>query len=137
MKEEFISAFTALNSVSGATHLAHWNITGMLFYQLHLMFERVYGVLDGQVDGLAEQARGCGIEIPASVFNSVPEVEYEHGKELIEKLLEMVEDYEDKLKDLRKECDREDNIGFLALIEGFLTEVNNIKFLFAATLDQL
>ena len=137
MKEEFISAFTALHSLNGATHLAHWNITGMLFYQLHLMFERVYGILDGQVDGLAEQGRGCGVEVPASVFNSVPEIEYEHGKDLVEKLLELANEYEDKLKDLHKECDKDGNLGFLALIEGFLTDVNTIKFLFGATLDQL
>lgn len=137
MKEEFISAFTALNSASGATHLAHWNITGMLFYQFHLMFERVYGVLDGQVDGFAEQARGCGIEIPASVFNSVPEVEWSTSTDLLEELIRLIVSYEKKLKTLHKECENEGNLGFVNLIEGFMTDINTIKLLFKATLDKL
>lgn len=137
MKEEFISTFTKYHSFNGAAHLAHWNITGMFFYQLHGLFERIYTILDEQGDSFAEQARGCGIEIPASVFNSVPEIDWTTSKDLIEELVNLAESYEDELKKLHKLCEKADNLGFTNLIEGFLTNVNTIKMLLNATLDNL
>lgn len=109
----------------------------MFFYQLHEMFGRIYEILDGQEDGFAEQARGCGIEIPASVFNSVPEVEWETPKDLLEELLKLAKSYESRLRDLHRECEDSKKLGFVNLIEGFLTEVDSIKFLLSATLDNL
>lgn len=137
MKEEFISAFTKFHALNGAFHLAHWNITGMFFYPLHEMFGRIYGILDGQEDGFAEQARGCGIEIPSSVFNNVPEIEWETPKDLLEELLDLTESYESRLMELHKECEDAKKLGFVNLIEGFLTEVDTIKFLLGSTLDDL
>ena len=137
MKSQFITAFTSYHKANGATHLAHWNITGMLFSQLHGLFERVYGILDAHEDSLAEQARGCGIEIPASVFNSVPEIDWETPRDLISKILELVGDYKSDLENLHSACETKKNLGFVNLIEGFMTDINTIEFLLKATLDEL
>ncbi len=41
----------------------HWTVKGTDFYELHLLFERLYGALGGQIDGLAEKIVGYyGVE---------------------------------------------------------------------------
>ena len=36
----------------------HWQVKGSNFYELHLLFERLYGALGGQIDSLAEKIVG-------------------------------------------------------------------------------
>jgi DNA-binding ferritin-like protein len=38
----------------------HWQASGPLFYQDHLLFERLYTTVNGFIDGLAEKAVGMG-----------------------------------------------------------------------------
>jgi len=38
----------------------HWQASGPLFYQDHLLFERLYTTVNGVIDGLAEKAVGLG-----------------------------------------------------------------------------
>ena len=109
----------------------------MLFFQFHGLFERVYTTLDDQEDGFAEQARGSGIEIPASVFNSVPELDWETPKDLISKILRLITEYKSDLEDLHSICSSKKNLGFVNLIEGFMTDINTLQFLLKATLDEL
>ena len=137
MKSQFISAFTSYHRANGAAHLAHWNITGMLFFQFHGLFERVYTTLDGHQDSFAEQARGTGIEIPASVFNSVPELDWETPKDLTSKILRLINEYKSELEELHSMCEEKKNLGFVNVIEGVLTDVNTLQFLLKATLDEL
>jgi DNA-binding ferritin-like protein len=137
MKDQFITAFTSFHSANGAAHLAHWNVTGMLFFQFHSLFERVYTTLDDHEDSFAEQARGEGIEIPASVFNSVPELDWETPKDLVSEILDLIDDYKSDLEDLHSACETKKNLGFVNLIEGFFTDINNLQFLLKATLDEL
>ena len=41
----------------------HWQVKGTDFYELHLLFERLYGALAGQIDSLAEKIVGYyGVE---------------------------------------------------------------------------
>jgi DNA-binding ferritin-like protein len=137
MKDQLIETLTALNCVANAAQLAHWNITGKDFYQLHLMFERIYGTLSGQLDGLAEQARGCGVEIPAKVFNSVPEVEWSSSEELVKEIGRLNSKYKSSLKDLHEDCGDAGNLGLVNLIEGYLTDVNTVEYLLKSTADLL
>lgn len=133
----FITAFTAHFSFKGAAQLAHWNIVGSNFPQYHELFGRIYGILSGHTDVMAEQGRGIGVEIPASVFNSVPEIEWQDCRDLTIKLLAMNMSYVANLMILREECDKASNFGFVNVIEGFLTDTNNISYLLKSTLDQL
>src|SRR3990172_10751265 len=48
------------------THGYHWNVTGLHFRSLHLMFEEQYTELAGAVDEIAERIRALGPLAPGS-----------------------------------------------------------------------
>ena len=48
------------------THNFHWNVTGPMFNQLHLMFEEHYTELSVAVDDIAERIRSLGIAAPGT-----------------------------------------------------------------------
>ncbi|HEV2913772.1 MAG TPA: Dps family protein [Pyrinomonadaceae bacterium] len=48
------------------THSFHWNVTGPMFYTLHLMFEEQYRELWQAGDLLAERIRSLGFTAPGS-----------------------------------------------------------------------
>lgn len=49
-----------LNDATIVAHMCHWNVRGLNYYEHHLLFDRVYGALDGLMDGLVERLRACG-----------------------------------------------------------------------------
>lgn len=59
----------------------HWNVTGMNFEALHLMFERQYQDLAQAADRLAERIRALGFSSPASYtqFSKLTTVSEETG----------------------------------------------------------
>lgn len=48
------------------THNFHWNVTGVRFRDLHLMFEEQYTELATAVDEIAERIRSLGIYAPGT-----------------------------------------------------------------------
>jgi starvation-inducible DNA-binding protein len=42
------------------TKQAHWNVRGAQFYQLHLLFDKLAGEVEGHADALAERAGALG-----------------------------------------------------------------------------
>lgn len=48
------------------THNFHWNVTGAMFNQLHLMFEDHYNELAIAVDDIAERIRSLDVAAPAT-----------------------------------------------------------------------
>ena len=58
----------------------HWNTEGASFYQLHLLFERIYDEVYGVVDQFAEELRALEIYAPASLgrFSMLSAVEDEN-----------------------------------------------------------
>lgn len=48
------------------THNFHWNVTGIRFRDLHLMFEEHYTELATAVDEIAERIRSLGIYAPGT-----------------------------------------------------------------------
>lgn len=48
------------------THNFHWNVTGPMFNQLHLMFEEHYTELSIAVDEIAERIRSLDIAAPGT-----------------------------------------------------------------------
>jgi len=137
MEEIFLQALELQNNLLGASRLAHWNIEGSDFYQFHLLFERIYETVDGKVDGLAEQARGLGIEIRAKVFNSVPEIEWATSLELCEGLLELNMAFRDGLERLREEADESKLYGIVNIVEDILSDCNVISYLLNSVLNEL
>jgi len=56
-----------LRTLSMYYQTAHWQCKGSLFYQDHLLFERLYNVVNEEIDGVAERA--VGITQDVSVVN--------------------------------------------------------------------
>jgi starvation-inducible DNA-binding protein len=58
----------------------HWNTEGASFYQLHLLFERIYDEVYGSIDAFAENIRKSGAYTPASLsrFSMLTTVEDEN-----------------------------------------------------------
>ena len=50
-----VMCFKLLRNLELLSQQAHWNIKGDNFYQLHLMFERIYREVSGLIDQLAEK----------------------------------------------------------------------------------
>lgn len=48
------------------THNFHWNVTGPMFHQLHLMFEEHYTELAIAVDDIAERIRSLDVAAPGT-----------------------------------------------------------------------
>jgi len=137
MEEIFLQALELQNNLLGASRLAHWNIEGTDFYQFHLLFERIYETVDGKVDGLAEQARGLGIEIRAKIFNSVPEIDWATSLELCEGLLELNTAFKNGLERLREEADESKLYGVVNIVEDILSDCNVISYLLSSVLNDL
>lgn len=137
MEVLFLQALELQNSLLGASRLAHWNIVGKDFYQFHLLFERIYGMVSEKVDALAEQARGQRIEIRASVFNSVPEIDWSTSYDLCEKLQILNSDFRDALERLRDEAESARNYGIVNLVEDILSDCNIIDYLLNSVLDKI
>jgi starvation-inducible DNA-binding protein len=59
----------------------HWNCEGPLFYQHHLLFERIYTEVYGAIDTFAEQLRALQVYAPASLskFSMLTRVEDENA----------------------------------------------------------
>jgi starvation-inducible DNA-binding protein len=74
------------------THNFHWNVTGINFRELHLMFEEHYTELSTAVDDIAERIRTLDVAAPGtykefSRLSSIDEVEGVPGSvEMIELL---------------------------------------------------
>lgn len=75
------------------THNFHWNVTGVRFRELHLMFEEQYMELAIAVDDIAERIRTLDVAAPGtykefSKLSSIDEVDgVPHATEMIEVLL--------------------------------------------------
>lgn len=137
MEKEFIQLLTSLHGLSGAVQLAHWNVTGPEFPQYHDLFARIYGMVSANIDPVAEQARGSGVEIPAKIFHDVPELEWSTAVELAEELYGVVEDYCNSLDKMHKVADKSDEYGILNIVEGMMTESRTIKYLLGSAIGKI
>lgn len=110
-------------------------MVGPDFYQYHLLFERIYGIVEENVDVLAEQARGIGVEIKAKIFNSVPEIDWATARDLCEGILELNNDFKNGLDRLHEEAEESRLYGIVNIVEGILSDCNVISYLLTSTLD--
>lgn len=74
------------------THNFHWNVTGMHFRELHVMFEEQYTELAAAIDEIAERIRSLGEIAPGSYkafsrLSSITEVEGVHSADEMVKVL--------------------------------------------------
>jgi starvation-inducible DNA-binding protein len=75
------TAFASEYSFALKAQNFHWNTEGPLFYQHHLLFERIYDEVYGVVDKFAEELRALKIYAPASYskFSMLTKVEDENA----------------------------------------------------------
>src|ERR1700686_1586879 len=72
----------------------HWNITGVEFYSLHLLFEKQYTELAEAIDEIAERIRALGFYVEGSfeAFKKMSSIKEEekviNGREMIQQLLQ-------------------------------------------------
>jgi starvation-inducible DNA-binding protein len=71
------------------THNFHWNVTGPMFYTLHLMFEEQYRELWQACDLLAERIRALGFTAPGS-YREFSKLTYLHEMEGVPAAEEMI-----------------------------------------------
>lgn len=129
MNPIFTQVLELQHNLIEAAHLAHWNVVGVDFYHFHLLFERVYETFAAKFDPMAEQVRGLGVEIPASIMNSVPELEWETPAELCHELCELVKELQEGLNRAREEAEEDKNYGLIAAIEDLLVDCNTTCYL--------
>jgi DNA-binding ferritin-like protein len=58
MKDIFINLLSHLRATALYYQTAHWSSKTALFYQDHLLFERLLGSVNEEIDGVAEKAVG-------------------------------------------------------------------------------
>lgn len=65
--DRLIRALADEYSVQFYSQVAHWNVTGPDFQQLHALFAESYAVCNESIDVVAEQARILGAVVPLSL----------------------------------------------------------------------
>jgi len=87
------------------THSFHWNVTGAIFYNLHLMLEQQYKILIDAVDKIAERIRALGYMAPGTYkkfleLTSLQEADKIPAAE--EMIRELLQDHESIAVEIRK-----------------------------------
>ncbi len=99
-------------SLMGQTHLAHWNVEGPNFFQLHTAFQTQYEELFEAVDELAERIRALDAYAPGGLTVLAKGSDIEEmsngaapAKDFVAHLVEAHETLLGTAKDLRKTCE--------------------------------
>jgi starvation-inducible DNA-binding protein len=92
------TAFASEFSFYLKAHNFHWNVEGLLFGQLHELFEKIYTEVYGSIDTFAEHLRALQIYAPASLqkFSMLTTVQDENR----------VPEWSDMLRELLTDSDR-------------------------------
>lgn len=110
MKTVFMELLAKLKLLSMYYQTAHWTVKGSLFYQDHLLFERLYNSASEAIDEVAEKA--VGLTQDRSVVN----------------LADILEQVSEGAKNLRYEC--KENVEFVQ--EAIQLEESLLEFLESA-----
>lgn len=104
--DRLMMCFKLLRNLELLSQQAHWNIKGDSFYQLHLLFERIYNLLHEFVDRYAENMRSQFILVPNSPkFLSDCKMEFpDKVDQTGKKYLELVHAGNSLLKECAVEC---------------------------------
>ena len=104
------------------THNFHWNVTGPMFRDLHLLFEEQYTELATAVDEVAERIRTLDVPAPGTYkefakLSSIKEVDgVPSGKEMIDILCDGHEKVVKTCRDALKEAQAADDESTIALV---------------------
>lgn len=87
------------------THNFHWNVTGPMFNELHLMFEGQYNELWTATDAIAERIRSLGHHAPGTYreFAKLTSIEEAEGVPTAEEMIShLVQGHEAVVRTARK-----------------------------------
>lgn len=93
----------------------HWNVTGLHFGQLHVLFEKQYDELAERIDEIAERIRSLGGMAPGSMkeFLKLSRLDEQPGGKLeAEKMIaSLLSDHESLVRYLRESIEVADKAG--------------------------
>jgi starvation-inducible DNA-binding protein len=87
------------------THNFHWNVTGPMFRDLHLLFEEQYTELAAAVDVIAERVRTLGAPAPGTYreFQKLTQIKEPDGvPPAVEMIAELTADHEAIARSIRE-----------------------------------
>lgn len=121
---------------------AHWNVKGIHFYQLHLLFDKVAEHAAGYVDALAERVTALGgIALGtarlAALSSSLPEYNLNAvtGEQHLEALSENLATYANLVREAIDEADRLGDKATADLFTGIVREADLDLYFLQSHLD--
>jgi starvation-inducible DNA-binding protein len=121
------------------TKQAHWNVKGMNFYQLHLLFDEMAEIVEKHVDLLAERATALGgmamgTARMAARASRLPELPTEATDEMtyLEALIERYATHATNLGTAINEAESMHDKGTAEMLTGIVREVDQALYLLEA-----
>lgn len=112
-------------ALMGQTHLAHWNVEGPDFFQLHVAFQGQYEELFTAVDDIAERLRALDVLAPGGLktlasHSRITEMAVEHApaKDYVAHLIDGHEILLQNAHDLRESAGEADDLETQDLVIG-------------------
>jgi starvation-inducible DNA-binding protein len=99
------------------THGYHWNVTGPMFRNLHLMFEEQYVELRDAIDVIAERIRALGFMAPGSYaeFGKLTSISEDEGvPEAMDMVRRLAESHEQVIRTAREIVELAEKAGDVA-----------------------
>ncbi|WP_444930177.1 Dps family protein [Microbulbifer sp. SSSA002] len=124
------------------THNFHWNVTGPLFRELHLMFEEHYNELATAVDDIAERIRTLGVSAPGTYqafaqLSSIKEiVEVPPAEEMVKILTAGHEQVIKTCRDVLKDAQAGEDESTVALVSDRMRVHEKTAWMLRATSGQ-
>ncbi|MFC6635208.1 Dps family protein [Microbulbifer taiwanensis] len=121
------------------THNFHWNVTGPLFRELHLMFEEQYTELAEAVDDIAERIRTLGVPAPGTYqafakLSSIKEVaEIPPAEQMVEILTQGHEQVVKTCREVLKAAQAGDDESTIALVSDRMRVHEKTAWMLRAT----
>lgn len=134
MNEAFIRSITIALAFKAHLQLCHWGVRGMFFYQYHELFAKLYGLIDQDIDTLAEQANIRGVFLNAFVFTTPLPLKSSDPIDMINSSLVQVDAYKESLKVLCSEA--QESLGTVNIVEGIISTVDTVQYLLEASMPR-
>lgn len=120
----------------------HWNVEGPFFEQYHVLFEKIYTEVYGNIDAFAENIRKLGTYAPASFsrFSMLTQVEDENNilsaEQMIQELLQDAEKLPRILKLIYDRAEAAGKHGFSNFLAERMDAYDKHAWMLRASLGQ-
>ena len=126
------------------THIAHWNVEGPNFFQLHTAFQAQYEELFQAIDEIAERLRALEVLAPGGLrmlaeASDVEEIAAEHlpARDFVAHLIESHELLLDHAASLRNACDEAGDLETQDMVIGRIRVHDKIVWMLKSFLKNL